>query len=246
MKMKWPIVLQVLAGLLLVGGGVAIGQYLSRETVDDLARRNRILAEKDILRQIELDENRVAYEKIVIDFASAKEVNDFLKDQNNQLGSQVDGLIREVQNKNREITHLTTTIANLRVELDIALGDIVIQQNRVDAEIYHSRRYEDGSITTEGNVTVYLPTEDEPEARGNASLVFDVEMRPTVVISRDKDGLGQCDVTFGDMPVYVSRLQCVDNIGYTPPVRSPLSVKLPSFALGSLITLGVVGAISLF
>lgn len=210
--------------VVLTGVGVAFGMWLKKPTQDDLIERNNALAALDSTRLIELEDGRVAYEHLTFDFDGQTDLLKFLEKQNYDLGEQVDALVDNVTAKDNIITNLVVAEASLREELDdVLVSNILSDSTKVSAELFESKQYQDGSITAEGSVTIYLSTEEYPEPHGTARLYFDVQMRPTVIMSRDESGLGTCDITFGDLPVYLNALTCVDNLGYELPVRRDIS-----------------------
>jgi hypothetical protein len=234
--MKTGTVLGIAAALLLAGGGVAFGMWLKKPTIEDLAERNRALAIQDSLRKIELEDGRTAYAILVRDYANDEETWMFVND---SMGAVANALKEQAVSDGREIESLTEANAQLTVQLEAAITNIEVSDDAVSAELFTYKSYQDGSIGVEGYVTIFTPEDDEPW--GDASLSFDIQMQPSVLISRDETGLATCDVSFGDMPVYLTDLNCVDNLGYEPPIRDSLIPGIPNIVTGAgIITLGAL------
>ncbi len=224
-----------IAIIIAAGAGVLFGSWLQKPTLDDLVERNQLLESQDSTRKVELEDGRVAYVRLTRDYNDGEKAWAFVTD---SLGNVANALRREAQKQNREIETLATANALLRVDLKAAVDNITITEEAVTAELFTYKKYEDGSIRSEGFVTIWTPEDDEPW--GNASLTFDIQMSPTVLVSRDESsGLATCDISFGDMPVYMSDLRCVNNFDVDLPTRE--KIALPSIVLGSAITLGLVG-----
>lgn len=233
------IAIGTIAIIIAAGAGVLFGQWLEKPTLDDLAQHNRILAAADSTKAVELKDGRVLYNRLVRDYNDAEQAWAFVADSLNDVA---DALRREAIDDGRTIETLVTANAQLRDSLDAVVSGIVVTDEMVSAELYSYKGYQDGSITAEGYVTIFTPEDDEPW--GDASLNFDIQMTPTVLLSRDENtGLAECDISFGDMPVYMRDLECVNNWDVDLPVKS--KIALPSIALGSAITLGVIGLVVL-
>lgn len=225
--------------IIAAGAGVLFGQWLEKPTLDDLAQRNRILAAADSTKEVKLGEGRVLYNRLVRDYNDAEDAWVFITD---SLSGVADVLGEKARSNGRTIETLVTANAQLSDSLDSVVSGVVVTDSMVTAELFTYKRYQDGSIAGEGFVTIYTPEDDEPW--GNASLNFDIRMTPTVLLSRDENtGLAECDISFGDMPVYMQDLECVNNWDVDLPVRD--KIALPSIALGSAITLGLIGVIAL-
>lgn len=223
----------VVGGLLLSGGLVFAGYSLAQPTISDLAERNRELAASDSLKQVRLDEQRITSQRAVFDFTST---NDLLRFANDSLSEQNAALIRSNQQKDRQIETLVSTNASLRDTLSSVLSDITIDDTSVSAHISARNDYEDGFVGAEGDVNIDTSI-SPPE--GRATLDFEVGMSPTVSIARDTTGLATCDITFGDMPIEVLGLQCLNNIDPDLPARRSFWEFAPEITLGSLVLLGV-------
>ena len=230
----------VLFGVIsLVVCSVLFGKWLEKPTLDDLAERNRAWAQLDTVRLIELEDSRKAYVRLTYDFNNAEKSWAFVNDSLNNVAN---ALRRKAQEDGRTIETLVTANAKLMDSLDVVLRGIVVTDSVVTAEIYMHKGYQDGSILVDGLVSIWTPVDDEPW--GAADLAFDIQMTPTVLLSRDEDtGLASCAISFGDMPVYVDELSCVNNWDVDLPTGS--KITLPSVALGSAITLGVIGVLLL-
>ena len=229
------IAVSTIALIATAGVGVLFGSWLQKPTLDDLVAHSQLLESQDSTRKIELEDGRVAYVRLTRDYNDAEEAWSFVTD---SLGDVANALRREAQDQDREIETLATANAQLRVELESAVDNITVTEESITAELFTYKSYQDGSIRSEGFVTIWTPEDDEPW--GNASLAFDIQMSPTVLVSRDEgSGLATCDISFGDMPVYMSDLRCVNNFDVDLPTRE--KIALPSIALGSAITLGLVG-----
>jgi len=231
--MKLNSVLAFAIALLLLGVGTAFGMWLEKPTIDDLVDRNRQLSAMDTLKTVQLDSARVAYSVLVDDFANYKDVHDFIEDSLSAVSNALKDKVREQGN---EIASLVQANARLEEELEAAVGGIAVTDTSVSAELYFYKGYQDGSISADGYVTVFTPEDDEPY--GNASLYFDLRMQPSVIMSRDDSGLATCDLSFGDMPIYLTDLVCVDNLGYDVPTRQGINwptVGLTAALIGSAV-----------
>ena len=232
-------ILAVAGVLALIGGGVLFGKWLEKPTLDDLAYRNRVLAAASETLEVELEEGRVAYNRLVRDYNNAEQAWAYVNDSLNNVAK---ALKIQAQKDGRTIETLTTANARLRDSLDVMVSNINITDSVITAELYTYKSYQDGDIGAEGYVSIWTPEDDEPYA--NAGLTFDIRMQPTVLISRDEDtGLAECDLSFGDMPVYVRDLECVNNWDVDLPTRS--EITLPGILTGSAITLGAIGILAL-
>jgi hypothetical protein len=238
--MKRNTVLGIAVALLLAGGGVAFGMWLKKPTLDDLAIENRRLAQLDTVRTIELENNRVSYARLVFDFTEAREARAFVED---SLNGVVTDLMKKARDDKRTIETLVTANAQLRDSIDTMVGNISVTNDAITAELFTYKKYQDGSIQSDGYVTIYTPEDDEPY--GNASLTFDIQMTPTVLISRDNEGLAECDLSFGDMPVYVSKLNCVNNWDVDLPVRKEINWPTVGVTAGAVGLIAVLLAITL-
>lgn len=239
--MKLNNIATVVLLIVLTAAGVVFGNWLSKPTIDDLADRNLALARADSVRTVELEDSRIAYQKIVRDYRNAEKAWAFVND---SLGEVANALRRKAIEDGRTIEVLITANGVLRDSLDAVVNNITVTDSTVTAELYSYKKYQDGSIGYEGYVTIWTPEDDEPY--GNASLFFDIQMSPTVLLSRDETGLAQCDMSFGDLPVYLSELECVDNLGYEPPVRDswiPGISNVATVVVGGSVVLLVLSAI---
>ena len=232
-------ILMVVALVVALTAGVFAGKWLEKPTLDDLAAQNRALARQDTVTRVELEDLRTAHIRLGYDFNSAEKAWAFVNDSLNNVAN---ALKRQAEKDGRTIETLTTANVVLRDSLDAVVGNISVTDSVVTAELYSYKKYQDGSIGYDGYVSIWTPLDDEPY--GSASLYFDIQMTPTVLISRDEDsGLASCALSFGDMPVYVDELNCVNNWDVNLPVRE--KITLPGVALGSAIALGVVGILAL-
>jgi hypothetical protein len=212
--------------LVLIGifvGGIVLGNWLGKPTIDDLIDQNRILYEQDSLKAVLLEDTTVAYNRIVLDVRNAKEMAEVLRDENEVLGA---------HNASQElrITSLLSFKARLEFELETALSNVSITDTLIKAEINAYQEYDSGSIQASGEVRI-----DPRNSTGEADLQFSAEINPVVTYGRDEAGLGSCLLTFGDMPIEVDRLHCVEDLTYEPPVRGNLFGSIPEV----LITVGV-------
>lgn len=239
--MKTSTVFGVVAVLCSIGGGVALGMWIKSPTIDDLVKRNRELSALDTLKTVQLDSARVAYSVLVDDFRNEKELREFAEDSLSKMSGVTSALLDKVENQGNEITHLTQANARLEERLSGSLDGITAGDTVTSAELHISKSYQDGSINADGYVTIFTPSDNEPY--GNTSLYFDIKMNPSVVVSRDEAGLATCDLSFGDMPIYLTDLVCVDNLGYDAPVRK--DINWPAIGIGAGIVAGVVFLVSL-
>jgi len=232
-------ILMAVAVVVLFVAGVFAGKWMEKPTLDDLAAQNRALARQDTVRLVELEDLRTAHVRLGYDFNNAEKAWTFVNDSLNDVAN---ALKRQAEKDGRTIETLVTANAVLSDSLDAMVGNITVTDSMVTAELYSYKKYQDGSIGYDGYVTIWTPLDDEPY--GNASLYFDIQMTPTVLLSRDEDsGLATCALSFGDMPVYVDELNCVNNWDVNLPVRE--KITLPGVAVGSAITLGVIGILLL-
>lgn len=223
--------LAVAGVLALVGGGVLFGKWLQKPTLDDLATRNRILAAADSTKAVDIEDGRVAYNRLVRDYNDSEQAWAYVNDSLNNVAN---ALRRQAQDDDRTIEALATVNAKLRDSLDVAVSNVVVTDSVTTAELFTYKRYQDGSIQAEGFVTVYTPEDDEPWA--NAGLIFDIQMMPTVLLSRDEEtGIAECDVSFGDMPIYLSGLECVNNWDIDLPARSEINWPTVGIAAGAVV-----------
>lgn len=232
-------ILMAIIAIVLFVGGLFAGKWLEKPTLDDLAAQNRALARQDTVRLVELEDSRTAYVRLQYDFNNAEKAWTFVNDSLNDVAN---ALKRQAVKDGRTIETLTTANVVLRDSLDAMVSNISVTDSVVTAELYSYKQYQDGSIGYDGYVSIWTPVDDEPY--GSAALSFDIQMTPTVLISRDEgSGLASCALSFGDMPVYVDELNCVNNWDVNLPVRE--KITLPGVALGSAIALGVVGVLAL-
>ena len=232
--MKTGTVLGIAAALLLTVGGVAFGMWLKKPTIDDLVEHNRRLSAMDTLKTVQLDNERIAYSVLVDDFANAKDAWGFIEDSLTDVSV---ALGKKVRDQGNEITTLAQANAVLRDSAEVDVGEIDVTAESVTAELFTYKGYQDGSISAEGDITIFTPEDDEPY--GSASLYFDIQMQPSVILGRDEMGLATCDLSFGDMPIYLSDLVCIDNMGYEPPVRSEINWPTVGITAG-VVVLGLV------
>lgn len=232
-------VLSILAVIGIIVASVMFGRWLQKPTIDELATRNRALAAQDSTREIELAEGRVAYERIVFDFADAEEAHRFASD---SMGDIINALKDKAEEDGRVIETMASANSYLRDRVRGLVGDIMISDSLITAHIEARKDYEDGNITAAGDINISIPEEGEPS--GTADLEFGVEMSPTILISRDSEtGIAQCDLSFGDMPITTEDLMCVNNFDVDLPTRS--AITLPTIVGTALIALGIIGLGSL-
>lgn len=217
--------LRAVAGMLgLIGlfvSGVALGNWLAKPTVDDLIEQNRKLYSQDSLKAVLLEDTTVAYNRLVFDVRDAKEALEVLGVENEALASQI-------KSQGLQITSLLSYKARLEYELETALSNVSITDTLIEASIDSRQVYDDGSIEASGEVRI-----DPRDSTGDARLEFAAEVNPVVTFSRTESGLGVCDLTFGDMPVAVDRVHCVDNLGYDTPTRESLIGSIPDLLVVS-------------
>lgn len=203
--MKFKTIVSLLGILAFSSGLVYAGYWYAKPTIKDLSERNLALAATDSTRLIELEDDRIAHERIVFDFVKDKELLQFVQD---SMGDIAAGLVSEIESHNRTIESLVTANATLRVRLR---DTVAVESSDVgfDVRIDTKKRFEDGSIEVAGTVTV--DTTDNPPS-GTVDLNVSVVTQPTVSISRGDDGLAQCNISFGDMPMTVENLLCVNDL----------------------------------
>ena len=217
--MKDSVLRSVVGLLALIGifiGGVALGNWFAKPTIDDLIKHNRALYEQDSLKAVQLADTTVAYNRLVFDVRDANEALEVLVVENEALAS-------HVASQGLQITSLISVRSRLEYELEVALEDITITDTLIQASIESREVYDSGSIEARGEVSI-----DPRSKTGNARLEFTAEVNPIITFSRDEAGLGVCDMSFGDMPMTVDRLHCVDNVGYEPPTRGSLLGSIPN------------------
>lgn len=203
--------------------GAAFGNWLAKPTIDDLVERNRILYESDSLKAVMLEDTTVAYERLVFDVRSAKEAL-------RELGVENEALAAQIASQGLTIRSLLSYKARLEYELETALSNVSVTDTLISAEIQAEESYDSGKIEASGEVRI-----DPRVKAGSAVLKFFAETNPVVTFSRNEQGVGVCDLTFGDMPVTVDRLHCVDNLGYETPTRKSLFGSIPNV----LVTSGI-------
>ena len=229
--MKDSVLRSTVGVLALIGifvGGVALGNWFGKPTLDDLIERNRALYEQDSLKTILLEDTTIAYNRIVLDAKNAKEMAEALRGENEALGA-------HAASQGLRITSLLSFKSRLEYDLKTALDNVSITDTLIKAEIDAHQAYDSGSIQASGEVRI-----DPRDSTGEADLQFSAEINPVVTFGRDETGLGSCDLTFGDMPIEVDRLECVEDLTYEPPVRGSFFGSLPE-----VMVMGGVGIVAL-
>jgi len=211
----------VLALIGIFVGGIMLGNWLAKPTISDLIEKNRALYSQDSLKAVLLEDTTVAYNRLVFDVRDAKEALEVLGVENEALASQI-------ASQGLQITSLISLRARLEYELEVALDNVTITDTLIQASIESRQTYDSGSIEASGEVRI-----DPRDSTGDANLEFNAEVNPVVTFSRDEAGLGVCDMSFGDMPMTVDRLHCVDNVGYDTPTRNSLLGGIPNVLLVS-------------
>lgn len=227
-------------GLLLSAGLVYSGYWLAQPTSEELAERNRQAAQADSLRQVKLDRDglRVSFQRAVFDFTEQSQVDEFVKDSMHNVAN---ALRSENARLKRDNETLVAGYAELRDRLDGDLGDISVSDTLVSASISGRKDYEDGYVSASGDVMVR--TVDDPPT-GRATLDFEVGMSPAVSVSRDESGLAQCDLSYGDMPIVVTDLKCVNNLEPDLPVRQSFWDLAPSLTFGGVTLVAAVSILA--
>ena len=73
---------------------------------------------------------------------------------------------------------------------------------------------------------------DIKQLSGAAKLTHEIEMNPAIALSRDDAGVAICDVSFGDMPVTVYDIVCMNNLDPEIPTREKISVPQVGIGVG--------------
>ena len=235
---KLKTLIALAAFLAFSAGLVYAGYWLSKPTIEDLSKRNLALAAQDSTRLIELGDMRSSYERAVFDFVNEKELREFVED---SLGKIANALKDQADKDARTIESLVAANATLRDRLSGPV-EVVRDGSNIVVGIDTEKRYQDGSIAVEGQVNI--STDSDPPT-GTSELDVSVIMSPTVAISRDESGLAQCDLSFGDMPMTVSDLKCVNDLDPDLGTRRSLWCLFGTMGLTGGIAAGLAVLVAL-
>ncbi len=214
----------VVLSALLLGGGIAVGTWLQRPTLQDLVNRNNELARQDTVRQIALDNLTTAYRTLSFDFVGADSLNKRLQRTNESLAN-------NLGEKNSTILSLTEVNTTLTERLE-GEGQVIRRDSAVLVEVQEAKQYDRGSILLEG--TVLLP---DTASKAQTSFDLTVVTSPLLVYSRNPDGTAEVTLDFGDMPIRVDRLEGAQNL--EDPIREMVRPSFPEVAWK--VGLGAVG-----
>ena len=215
------VILAVIASL---SAGIWVGIYSQKPTIDELAERNNALAARDQVTKVQLTEAADAYERISFEYANAAKLFHAVAD---SMRIEIRDLANHIKEQDREIEFLSSINARLEWELETALDNVSVSGDTVKAEIREVTNYESGYISTQGTVEI-----DMKQLSGAAKLTHEIEMNPAIALSRDDAGVAICDVSFGDMPVTVYDIVCMNNLDPEIPTREKISVPQVGIGVG--------------
>ncbi len=214
----------IVISALLLSGGIALGSWLQRPTLQELADRNNALARQDTVRQITLDNLTTAYRKLSFDFVGADSLNKRLEKLNAALA-------RDLNNNKATILSLTEVNTTLTERLE-GESQVTRRDSALLVEVEETKMYDRGHVSLEGTVLI-------PDNSDKAQTTFDlmVVTTPVLVYSRNPDGTAEVTLDFGDMPIRVDRLEGAQNLD--DPIREMVRTSFPEIAWK--VGLGAVG-----
>jgi len=233
--MKVSTVGSILATVVALSAGIWIGRWSGKPTIDELLARNNALAVSDSVTHVQLSEARDAFERISFEYRNSNELFASIADSMNHVIVDLTAYIHE---QNHQIEFLSSMNTRLEYELETALDNVTVEGDTVSAEISDRSNFEDGYIATDGKVTI-----DTNARTGSASLKYEVGLTPTIALSRDDAGVAKCDVSFGDMPVTIDDILCMNNIDPDLPTRGKINIPQVGIGIGIGVAAVLLAAI---
>lgn len=217
----------ILSALISIAGGIVIGSWLQRPTIDDLIAQTNELAEQDSIRLLDLENQRTVIQRLTFDRRDDQLLIAALRNTNEELADSIEA-------QGAVILSLINTTTELRDRLE-GTDDVVEDDQQITVHIDQENQYESGRIAIEGSTTINKETPTEAET---ALDVF-IQTSPTIVWTRNDDNTSEISLDFGDMPIEVTSLEGQRNV--EDPIHERVRPPFPEIAWKTgLGALGIV------